>query len=134
MRAQSLDSYYVDGLSITHGNPHQHIWTFANGLYDYTDEFNCPCAPGSIYPSPPFVGTNYYCESGAINTRNLSAYYFNDPLWDGSGCITSNCCDNPIQPWFYRELNGTTADDIEARICRETGFILLIDQLELYIQ
>ena len=23
----SIDSYYVDGLSITHGNPRQHIWT-----------------------------------------------------------------------------------------------------------
>ena len=138
---QTIDGFYVDGLSITHGNPRQHIWTFANGLYDglaYYDQFNCPCAPGSEYPSPSFVGTNYYCESGINdNVRNESAYYFNDPLWDGSGCITSNCCDNPIQPWFYRELNGTTTDDIEARICRENGFSTgstLIDQLELYIQ
>ena len=23
----SIDTYYVDGLSITHGNPRQHIWT-----------------------------------------------------------------------------------------------------------
>ena len=143
-RSQTIDGYYVDGLSITHGNPRQHIWTFANGLYDGPgddlnnyDQFNCPCAPGSLYSSPPFVGTNYYCESGTNNTYSHSTYYFNDPLWDGSGCITSNCCDNPTQPWFYRELNGTTTDDIEARICREHGFIsgsTLIDQLELYIQ
>ena len=133
---QTID-YYVDGLSITHGNPRQHIWTFANGLFDDSHDFNCPCA-GSAYSSPPFVGTNYYCESGANdNIRNDSAYYFNDPLWDGSGCITSNCCDNSIQPWFYRELNGTTTDDIEARICRGARFStgsVLIDQLELYIQ
>ena len=25
----------VNGLSITHGNPRQHIWTFANGAYMY---------------------------------------------------------------------------------------------------
>ena len=66
---QTIDGYYVDGLSITHGNPRQHIWTFANGMYDGLgdgyDQYNCPCAPGSQYPSPPFVGTNYYCESGA---------------------------------------------------------------------
>ncbi|XP_065901527.1 uncharacterized protein [Dysidea avara] len=140
-RNQSLNGYYVDGLSITHGNPRQHIWTYANGLYDGladdNDQYNCPCAPGSEFSPSPFVGTNYYCESGGINTLNLSAYYFNDPLWDGSGCITSNCCDNPTQPWFYREFSGTTTDDIEARICREAGFSFgstLIDQLELYIQ
>ena len=139
-QGQTIDGFYIDGLSITHGNPRQHIWTFANGLYDglaTNDQYNCPCAPGSEYPSPSFVGTNYYCESGANNTYSYSTYYFNDPLWDGSGCITSNCCDNPTQPWFYRELNGTTTDDIEARICRENGFSTgstLIDQLEFYIQ
>ena len=125
---RGLDSYYVDGLSITYGNPRQHIWTFANGLFDgldtrYGGSYNCPCAPGSEYPSPPFVGTNYYCESGANdNVRNSSAYYFSDPLWDGLGCITSNCCDNPTQPWFYQELNGSTTSAIEARICRHHGF------------
>jgi len=134
---QGLDSYYADGLSITHGNPLRHIWTFTNGLFDNaTHNYNCPCAGGAL-ASPSFVGTDYYCESGAIDTRNDSAYYFNDPLWDGSGCITSNCCDNPTQPWFYRQLNEITTDDIEARICREQGFTTgstLIDQLELFIQ
>ena len=118
--------------------PRQHIWTFANGLLDnQAHAWNCPCAPGSEYPSPPFVGTNYYCESGATNTYDNSAYYFNDPLWDRSGCIISNCCDNPTQPWFYRHLNETTTDDIEARICRAQGFAVgsaLIDQLAIYIQ
>ena len=143
-RGQTIDGYYVDGLSITHGNPRQHIWTFANGIYDglgdINDQYNCPCAPGSEFPSPPFVGANYYCESGDNdnNPYNISAYYFNDPLWDGSGCITSNCCDNPTQPWFYRQLSETTTDDIEARICRFASFSssgsTLIDQLELYIQ
>ena len=83
------------------------------------DHYNCPCAPGSEYPSPPFVGANYYCESGTTNAYAQSAYYFNDPLWDGSGCITSNCCDNPTQPWFYRQLNET---NLKVRICHEPGF------------
>jgi len=134
---QTIDGYYVEGLSITHGNPRQHIWTFANGLLDSSNLYNCPCAPGSVHPSPSFVGTNYYCESGTNNTYSTSAYYFNDPLWDGSGCINSNCCDNPTQPWFYHQLSGTTTDDIEARICRDYNFpsgSTLVDQLELYIQ
>ncbi|XP_065893403.1 uncharacterized protein [Dysidea avara] len=109
---QTIDGYYVEGISITHGNPRQHIWTYASGLLDnQTHSYNCPCAG--------------YC---------LLLY---DPLWDGSGYITSNCCDSPTQPWFYRELNGTTTDDIEARLCKESEYnagLIMIDQLELYIQ
>ena len=36
---QSIDGYYVDGLSLTHGAPgsRQHIWTFASGLFTGND-------------------------------------------------------------------------------------------------
>ena len=134
---QPLDGWYVEGLSITYDNPRKHIWTYDVGLYDnrsYT--YNCPCAVSAGYSPPPFVGANYYCESGAADTRNNAAYYFNDPLWDGSGCITSNCCDNTAQPWFYRDLSISITADIEARICEEaTSYgLVLIDQLELYVQ
>ena len=64
------------------------------------------------------------------------AHYFNDTLWDGEGCI-DNCCDDTTQPWFYRQLNQTTQDDIESRICAADRFSYgstLIDQLELYVQ
>ena len=139
--SQSIDSYYTNGLSITHGNPRQHIWTYANGQYDgvadHWDFQNCPCAPGSELSSPSFVGANYYCESGTNNTYSNAVYYLNDPLWDGSGCITSTCCNNPNLPWFYKDLNRTTTDDIEVRICSHQIFLYgttLIDQLELYIQ
>jgi len=101
--------------------------------------YNCPCTPGFKYSPPPFVGANYYCESGANNTVNANGRYFNDPLWDGSGCINSNCCDNLTQPWFYQELSEATTDDIEARICTHNDYATaggapIIDQLELYIQ
>ena len=136
----SIDTYYVDGLSITHGNPRQHIWTYAAGITDngnYTT-WNCPCAitPG---PAPPsFVGSNYYCESGGGSTYNANSYHFSDPLWDGAGCSTNNtCCSNTDQPWFHHQLNSITQDDIEVRICRDIHFInegILVDILELYIQ
>ena len=138
-RIATIDEYYGDGLLITYGNPRQHIWSYISGGYDnYTHSgLNCPCAVGGGADIPPFVGSDYYCESGAADMQNNTAYYFNDPLWDGSGCITSRCCENTTQPWFYRELNEKTASDIEARICavgvyRERS--VLIDQLELYIQ
>ena len=69
---QSIDSSYVDGLSLTHGTPGswQHIWTFASGLYtvgsyssNYDTAHQCPCDNGNTYPSPPFVGNDYFCES-----------------------------------------------------------------------
>ena len=47
------------------------------------------------------------------------------------------CCGNTTQPWFYRQLNQTTQDDIEARMCAFDQFSsssTLIDLLELYIQ
>ena len=58
---------YVDGVSITYGNPRHHLWTYASGVsddYNLGGCCNCPCAkyPG---PNPPaFVGLDYYCESG----------------------------------------------------------------------
>ncbi|XP_065899872.1 uncharacterized protein [Dysidea avara] len=135
----TIDGYYGDGLLITYDSPRQHIWSYTIGRHDnLTDTtFNCPCAVGGGPAPPPFVQTNYYCESGALDVQDTSAYYFNDPLWDRSGCIESHCCSSTTQPWFYYELSGITTSDIEARIC---SFFLfnaaspLVDQLELYIQ
>ena len=136
----SINTYYVDGLSITYGNPRQHIWTYvagAQGGLTYTC-CNCPCAatPG---PAPPsFVENNYYCESGTETGFSVSAYYFSDPLWDGAGCSANNtCCSNTDQPWFHHQLSDMTQDDVEVRICRGDGFSnedILVDILELYIQ
>ena len=128
---------YASGLSITYSsNPRQHIWTFASGRGErYNSVYNCPCSTPPHNP-PSYVGSNYYCESASWYRGNYDTYYFNDTLWDGEGCI-DKCCDDTTQPWFYRQLNQTTQDDIEARICSYGPFIhrsTLLDQLELYIQ
>jgi len=34
----------------------------------------------------------------------------------------NTCCDNPNLPWFYRELNMATMDDVEVRICTDESF------------
>ena len=43
---KSINDYYVDGLSITLGNPHKHVWTYATETSDDGDypHHNCPCA------------------------------------------------------------------------------------------
>ena len=135
-----IDTNYVEGLSITHGDPREHIWSYAVGTTDYGNHNygNCPCAaiPGSAPPS--FVGSNYYCESGTGDSFNQNAYYLSDPLWDGEGCSANNtCCSNNDQPWFHHQLSEMTQDDIEVRICRDIQFSdegILVDMLQLYIQ
>ena len=135
--SRTIDEDYVTGLSITFGsNPRQHIWTFANGRGEkVTQTYSCPCT-STVASSPTYIGNSYYCESASWYCCNHDTYFFNDTLWDGAGCI-DNCCDDTTQPWFCRQLNHITQDDIEARICVAHQFLhgsTLIDQLELYIQ
>ena len=137
---RAIDEDYVSGLSITYGsNPRQHIWTFASGYSKTLNiEWNCPCAVYPGYNLPSFVNNSYYCESGSVNHPNGPVYYFADILWDGVGCTGgSSCCNDTTQPWFYRQLDHTIQDDIEARICARGPFntrSTLIGQFELYIQ
>ena len=123
-------------------SPRQHIWTYAVGLTDSgltLSYLNCPCAAVYSGPaSPSFVGSHYYCESGAGSTWEASTYYLSDVLWDGAGCSAGNtCCSDPNLPWFYRQLSQTTQDDIEVRSCMDEPFsneAVLITNLELYVQ
>ena len=84
--SQTIDSYYVEGLSVTHGTPRNHIWTFVAGYSkNYSHSGNCPCA--SPYPghaAPSFVGDNFFCESGNSGP-NEAQWYLDDPLWDSQG-------------------------------------------------
>ena len=137
-RQTTLNSSYVSGLSVTYGSPQSHIWTFAAGLtkdYNYPSH-NCPCAfpyPGPA--APPFVGENFFCETGTTGL-NAAYWYLDDPLWDSQGCASgSTCCDRG-GPWFTTTLSQEVSDDIEVRMCsyypldREN---LGVDELEIYI-
>ena len=138
--SRSLDGVYVDGISITSGNPRKHVWTYAVGLsddYNYP-YYNCPCAktPG---PDPPtFVGSHYHCESGDTGRYQSAPLYSGDPLWDGAGCLSENsCCYDAGMPWFFRQFPVTTTGDIEVRICHDQRFTdegVAVEQLQLYVQ
>ena len=129
----------TDGLSIIHGDPHQHIWSYIAGYTDGSPhDSSCPCAGNQGSESDSFIGSNYYCESGSPTLPNSAGYYLSDPLWDGFDCPDGNtCCDDPNLPWFYRELDTATTDDIEVFVCTDQSFrdeAVLVDQLELYVQ
>ena len=63
-----LNSYYLDGVSITHGSPRQHVWSLAAGIRESAlhggGANNCPCFTGSKQTVQSFIGNDYYCESG----------------------------------------------------------------------
>ena len=140
--ANTINSYYVDGVSITYGSPRMHIWTLAIGRSDEeTGSSGCPClnAGTAQFSSPPFVGQNYFCESGMPTHPSSGTAVSSEPLWDGEGCpATSSCCRFNNPPYFCRALPSTTTDNIEIRICGSTASTtsedVHIDFIEIYIQ
>ena len=132
-RNSTIDQTFVDGVSITHGCPRSHIWTFAaDGKETYQI---CPCKGGAR--TTTFVGNNYYCESGYNGVSSPSSVlYTSDPLWDGMQCESEGSCCSTA-PWFTVDLVSSTSDDIEVRICSDstdTEEDTPIHLLELYIQ
>ena len=121
---KDINSYYVDGVSITHGSPRQHIWTLIAGLsnfHHFDGRYNCPCSKDSPQSSTlqSFIGSDYFCESGSDGQKVEDKLHTEDPLWDGEGCGTNekNCCSAPGLPWFHKVLNTATSDYIELRVC-----------------
>ena len=143
--SRSIDSYYLDGVSVTYGSPRQHIWSFAGGLDEDSSGdsgSSCGCVTGSTNRNhiPLFVGQNYFCESGITrwDSRTFVFWRDGDPLWDGQGCgLTSSCCTFNSPPWFSVRLPSPTSDDIEVRICGHGGIgdeDTPIQLIELYIK
>uniref|UniRef100_A0A1X7UQJ3 Uncharacterized protein n=1 Tax=Amphimedon queenslandica TaxID=400682 RepID=A0A1X7UQJ3_AMPQE len=135
-----INGAYVDGVSITHGSPRKHVWTYAVGQEEIDNKRqDCPCNLNSTEVTPFYVGDDYYCESGVgAATQVVRTFFPNDPLWDGQQCgnLENLCCTSPKMPWFVKTLNQSTTDDIELRVCSSEGFVdeaSPIDIFEIYI-
>ena len=138
----NINTYYADGVSLTHGNPREHIWTLMSGQGDRSRYHNrCPC--GSVDPisAPSFVGSDYYCEAGyqGNGSPTLGEFYSSDRLWDGKDCgsIETACCQRNLIPWFYKSIGHYTTDDIEMRICCNEGTNdedAPIEQYDIYVK
>ena len=122
----NISQNYVDGVSITRRSPREHVWTYAAGVSesisagDYIKN-NCPCSGSRGSKAPSFIGNNYYCESGNPNRDWASQLYTVDKLWDGLQCEDSCCTGTDTPLWFKVQLNTTTNDDMEIRICCDQG-------------
>ena len=115
--SNNINDTYMDGVSLTYGNPRTHIWTFTAGRHE--GNVRCPCS-GRNVEVPDVVGNHYYCESGSITVPSVMTLYTGDPLWDGEDCNgnESPCCTGQFTPpWFHRVLSTSTSDNIEMRTC-----------------
>ena len=139
----TIDGAYVDGVSVTHGSPQQHIWTFAAGAAEGIPTWPtvCPCDASIDIRLPPFVGEDYFCESGVNEAWGGSRHYTfhsTDTLWDGEDCLPSSmCCSQHNPPYFIKQLPTPTTDDIEARVClfySPTHADIAVELVELYVQ
>ena len=124
-RQQASNSTYLDGISITHGKPRQHIWSYAAGCSSGgTSGIDCPCNEGGADTVPTFAYNNWYCESGNPNTGVVYEFFPNDVLWDGKNCTLKEppCCKSSWLPYFHIDIGGVSTDSIEMRLCHDEGF------------
>ena len=139
----TIERNYVDGVSVTYGQEghRRHIWTFVGARGEsHQGTVVCPCTNTGNIRIPPWVGTDYFCESGTT-TAQESVFHPQDPLWDGKGCgPRSTCCSYNQPPWFCKQLSEKTDESIEVRLMTAAQPDLLehedtpIELIELYIQ
>ena len=141
----TIDSAYVSGVAVMYGSPRQHIWTFANGADENFIANShhgpiCPCdMNGENNMIPPFVGEDYFCESGYVyGSGTGTTFHSNDILWDGRDChSTSTCCSLQNPPYFTKTLSQKTTDDLELRMCLYTDASyddIAVELIELYVK
>ena len=105
LRESSLESNYVDGVSITYGTSgsRTHIWTLGASGGN-----SCPCANPNRSSPPSKVGEDYFCE------RISSSSY----LWDGVGCSNGDPCCSFNNPPYFNCLLYTSPSPRDATLSR----------------
>ena len=132
----------IDGILISHGEPTQHIWAYATGyqkasltLPSNLQGSLCPCHPQFNGGVPPFIGNDYYCDSG-VESGPVGGQFYTKPLWTGEGCAPPDCCSHSGILWFCKTLPVPTTDYIEVWSCHNdpaSDEDIALDLIELYI-
>ena len=120
---RTINDAYIDGISITQGNPRKHLWTLAVGfseLHTTNLEVRCPrdLDPFDFTIVPVFVGNNFYCETGFPHAMIEARIAWEDPLWDGQQCVSSTVQSCSRYGWFHRDI-APSQEDIEVRWCSD---------------
>ena len=105
---------------------------------EFVPRNHCPCDGGS---SPPdFVGKDYFCEAAIAELEDSVALedrlHSNNVLWDGENCGThGDCCTRLSHPYFVKQLEQPTTDDIDLRMCNyDSQDDVVLELVEIYIQ
>ena len=74
----------LDGVLISHGKTRKHIWAYATGVEKVPSIKRpgiCPCTSYKINGTvPPFIGNDYYCDSG-VDSGPEPGKFYTTPLW-----------------------------------------------------
>ena len=132
---KTIDEAYVDGISITHGSPRQHLFSYATA---WRIE-GCPCRGGRAPQA--FVGDNYYCDSVELASGKWERKWYPDTIiWHAAtDCSDIDiACRDDFRPWFSVEtVGGSTSDDVEVRSCQDQAYndeAIGIANLEIYVR
>ena len=131
----------MDGVLLSHGKVQNHIWAYANGeerVLSTKSRTVCPCTdPRYDGVVPPFIGNDYYCDSG-VDSNPVGGEFYTTPLWTGEGCNPPNlCCSRSGMPWFCKTLPVPTTDYIEIRNCHNdfgSRENTALDLIEIYVR
>ena len=137
----NLETYYVDGVSITYGSPgnRHHVYTYAAGFTELNSPAACPCAGGKSPNASLGLEPDYYCESGnPVQIADATMPYYSDVLWDRQLCrnAEATCCNPSFLPWFCKTFPNPIIENLEVRICLDESRDnenVAIEFFELYI-
>ena len=125
----------VDGVTLTHSSPIQHIWTLSAATNPFPDNVICPCKDNGASQinagAVAFADGNYFCDTTFGGTKLL---------WNGQ-CSTvgtlETCCAFNTPPFFTATLPTRTSDNADARLCRnenEPAEDVRVQIMQLYVQ
>ena len=135
---QNIESYYVDGISITYGSsPRKHVWTYAAAWRQFIPNKGarntCPSTGDGDGPWN-FVGDNYFCSSANPGPGWRPVLYSAHPLWSNIAGTCTFCGKKKLS--FCVDLEASTTDDLELRICTDERLYnedLRIEKIDFYI-
>lgn len=139
-----IESSYLDGVSLTHGQPRTHIWSFATGFTAWQgrkESYKCPCSSSNISSKlnvSGIVQDDYFCDSGIPEGEPVAGSFYSDhPLWDDLECFPGDGCCRESR-YFSKTLPKPTCDPVEVRLChdqRYSSFINIgVSVMELYVK
>ena len=125
----------MDGVSLTHGDPRHHIWTFV-AAPDERPTSVCPSLDGDLSTGrqPPSLWGMTTSVILAVEGDILIAGTLKT-LCGMVLVVGLRAFNNP--PWFYKQLPHPTTDGIEMRVCRDQSASnedVAIEIVDVYIQ